>query len=182
MHFLPDVYVTCDVYGGLGDRPRAGGRRRRRPRGGRGPAGGHREGAGELYGQVSGRFAETPAGEARATGEGCGVAMTSRTFSHVVALVSSGNYVFSRHALKEAAEDGLLAQDLVAGVSLGEAIEDYPDYHAGPCCLVFQRDPVGNPVHALWGLRKGTEEPAVLITCYRPDPNLWDETLRRRKT
>jgi hypothetical protein len=72
--------------------------------------------------------------------------------------------------------------DIVAGVSLGEAIEDYPDYHAGPCCLVFQRDPAGNPIHTLWGLRKGTSEPAVLITCYRPDPSLWDETLRRRTT
>jgi hypothetical protein len=106
----------------------------------------------------------------------------SETFNRVVALVASGEYVFSRHAHKEAAEDGLLAQDLDAGVSLGEAIEDYPGYHAGPCCLVFQVDPRGNPIHALWGLRKGTNEPAVLITCYRPDPNLWDETLRRRKS
>jgi hypothetical protein len=62
----------------------------------------------------------------------------SETFSRVVVLIASDEYVFSRHALKEAAEDGLLAQDLIAGVSLGEVIEDYPDYHAGPCCLVFQ--------------------------------------------
>ena len=108
--------------------------------------------------------------------------MESETFNRVVALVASGNYVFSRHAHKEAVEDCLLAQDLVAGVSLGEVIEDYPDYHAGSRCLVFQLDPRGKPLHALWGLRKGTYEPAVLITCYRPDPSLWDETLRRRKT
>jgi len=108
--------------------------------------------------------------------------MESKTFNRVFVLVASGDYVFSRHALKEAAEDGLFAQDLVAGVSLGEVIEDYPGYHAGPCCLVFQSDPRGRPIHALWGLRKGTSEPAVLITCYRPDPSLWDETLRRRKT
>ncbi len=108
--------------------------------------------------------------------------MTSQIFRRIVALVSSGNYVFSRHALKEATEDGLLAQDLVEGVSSSEVIEDYPGYHAGPCCLVFQLDPRGEPLHALWGLRKGTDEPAVLITCYRPDPHLWDETLRRRKT
>ncbi len=108
--------------------------------------------------------------------------MTSRTFPRIIALVSSCDYVFSRHALKEATEDGLLAQDLVEGVSSGEVIEDYPDYHAGPCCLVFQLDPRGKPLHALWGLRKGTDAPAVLITCYRPDPDLWDETLRRCKT
>ena len=46
--------------------------------------------------------------------------MTSQTFHRIVALVSSGNSVFSRHALKEAIEDGLLAQDLVEGVSSGE--------------------------------------------------------------
>ena len=108
--------------------------------------------------------------------------MTSQTFHRIAALVSSGNYVFSRHALKEATEDRLLAQDLVEGVSSGEVIEDYPDYYAGPCCLVLQLDPHGMSLHALWGLRKGTDEPAVLVTCYRPDPNLWDETLRRRKT
>ncbi len=108
--------------------------------------------------------------------------MTSQTFYRIVALVSSHNYVFSRHALKEATEDGLLAQDLLEGVSSGEVIEDYSDYYAGPCCLVLKRDPRGKRLHALWGLRKGTDEPAVLITCYRPDPNLWDETLRRRKT
>ena len=108
--------------------------------------------------------------------------MTSRAFPRIAALVSSGEYVFSRHALKEATEDGLLAQDLIEGVLSGEVIEDYPDYHAGPCCLVFQLDRCGKPLHALWGLRKGTDEPAVLITCYRPDPDLWDETLRRRKT
>ena len=71
--------------------------------------------------------------------------MTSQTFHRIAALVSSGNYVFSRHALKEATEDGLLAQDLVEGVSSGEVIEDYSDYYAGPCCLVFQYDPRGKP-------------------------------------
>jgi len=93
--------------------------------------------------------------------------MTSQTFQRIVALVTSGNYVFSRHAFKEATEDGLLAQDLIEGILSGEAIEDYPDYYAEPCCLVFQLDPRGKPLHALWGLRKGTDEPAVLITCYR---------------
>ena len=107
--------------------------------------------------------------------------MTSQTLHRIAALVLSGNYIFSRHALKEATEDGLLARDVVEGVSSGEVIEDYPDYYAGPCCLVFQLDPRGKPLHSLWGLRKGTDEPAVLITCYRPDPDLWDETLRRRK-
>ncbi len=82
--------------------------------------------------------------------------MTSQTFDRIAALVSSGNYVFSRHALKEATEDGLLAQDLVEGVSSGEVIEDYPDYYAGP--LVLQLDPRGASLHALWGLRKETDE------------------------
>jgi len=33
-----------------------------------------------------------------------------------------------------------------------------------------------------WGIPKGTFSPAILITAYRPDSNVWeDDYLRRRK-
>ncbi|MEI8228182.1 MAG: hypothetical protein WCH77_07960 [Planctomycetota bacterium] len=46
--------------------------------------------------------------------------------------------------------------------------------------LVLQRGVDGSPVHAVWGVPRGYNRPAVLVTAYRPDPNLWDETFTRR--
>jgi hypothetical protein len=38
------------------------------------------------------------------------------------------------------------------------------------------------PVHALWGLEKGQDRPAVLITVYRPDPAQWHDDNRTRRS
>ena len=105
----------------------------------------------------------------------------SATFDRILSLVESGKYVASRHALKEAADDDILISDLISGIARGELIEDYPDYHAGPCCLILQTDNRARPVHALWGLAKVGGQSAVLVTCYRPDQRRWDADFRRRK-
>ena len=36
-------------------------------------------------------------------------------------------------------------------------------------------------IHVVWGIPKGKTEPAVLITAYRPDPDLWENDFLRRK-
>ena len=105
----------------------------------------------------------------------------STTFDRVRGLVKLGDWSGSDHALLRLEENGIVASDLADRIDLGLVIEDYPDYYAGPCILVLQEDG-GGPVHALWGLKKGTDRPAVLITAYRPDPTRWldDNRTRRR--
>lgn len=105
----------------------------------------------------------------------------SATFNRVRELVKLDDWYGSDHALLRLEENAIVASELADRIDLGLVIEDYPGYYAGPCVLVLQEDG-GGPVHALWGLKQGTDRPAVLITAYRPDPKQWldDNRTRRR--
>lgn len=105
----------------------------------------------------------------------------SDTLQRIQSLVQSKYVRISEHGYDELSNDGLIAQEAVEGVFGAVLIEDYPDYPKGVCILVLQRDRQGNPIHTVWGIPKKHSKPAVLVTAYRPDPNLWDEKFMRRK-
>jgi len=86
----------------------------------------------------------------------------------------------SEHGYDELAEDALSVREVVSSVASGILIEEYPDFAKGPCALFLQQDSKGRPVHAVWGIPKGYDEPVVLVTAYRPDPKKWDKTYRMR--
>ncbi|MBN2208331.1 MAG: DUF4258 domain-containing protein [Candidatus Coatesbacteria bacterium] len=96
-------------------------------------------------------------------------------------LVSAGEARISEHGYDELSEDGLTARELLAGVANAAIIEEYPDYPKGPCILLLQQDRSGKPVHVVWGIPKGYDKPAVLVTAYRPDPERWDKSFLRRR-
>ena len=95
-------------------------------------------------------------------------------------LIAAGETRISEHGYDELADDGLSARELVSGASDAELLEEYADYPKGPCVLFLQKDRAGNPVHAVWGIPKGHSKPAVLVTAYRPNPDRWDSSYRRR--
>jgi hypothetical protein len=70
--------------------------------------------------------------------------------------------------------------DLLQGLDTAEVVEEYADYHKGPCILVLQRDAKGAPVHVLWGTSKANPDEATLITAYRPDRSRWSADYLRR--
>lgn len=105
----------------------------------------------------------------------------SETLEKIRQLVREGSVRISDHGYDELAADEIYAGELLSGVATAQLVEDYPAYGKGPCVLVLQADRQGRPVHAVWGIPKGRTDPAVLITAYRPDPDLWENGLLRRR-
>jgi hypothetical protein len=105
----------------------------------------------------------------------------SKTLELVQALVRLGEVRISLHGYEELADDDIPIRDVIMGVQDALLIEDYPNYHKGPCVLVLQHDSEGKPIHVVWGIPAGKETPAVIVTSYRPSPEKWGKTWQRRR-
>src|SRR5438477_11874677 len=103
-----------------------------------------------------------------------------QTLDTIRRLITADRWRFSAHAVRELSADGIVMEPLVTGITAAIVVEDYPDYHKGPCVLVLQRDEFGSPIHLLWGVAKGQDGPAILITAYRPDPSQWSSDFLKR--
>jgi hypothetical protein len=103
------------------------------------------------------------------------------TFARVQALAQQRAVRISAHAYEELRNDGIRLRDVVLSLPAAQIVEDYPEYFAGPCVLVLQKDRDNRPLHVLWGIQKGQQSPAVLITAYRPTLASWSEDFLKRK-
>jgi hypothetical protein len=102
-------------------------------------------------------------------------------FATIQALATGGNVRVSAHGFEELASDDISLAEILDGLTAATSIEEYPDYHKGPCILVLQTLNDGSAVHVLWGMAKNSSDMATLITAYRPDPDRWTEDFLRRK-
>lgn len=97
-------------------------------------------------------------------------------------LIIKGEVRISEHGYDELSEDGLFAREVVEGIATAIIVEEYPNYPKGPSYLLLQKDREDNPIHVVWGFPKGYTSPVVLVTAYKPDPDLWEKDfIRRRK-
>lgn len=104
----------------------------------------------------------------------------SATFDAIKRLVLEDKIRVSQHAFRRLSSLSIVSDELVTSIGAAVVLEDYPSYYSGPAVLVLQCDTKGAPLHAVWGIEKGTREPAVLITAYRPDPTRWSADFRTR--
>jgi hypothetical protein len=115
------------------------------------------------------------------TASGGGRLVPQTTFLAICRLIAQRKVRVSAHAFARCSRRGILTTEVIAGAAQGLPIEDYPDYHVGPAVLVLQFDSSHLPIHAVWGMEKGTTEPAVLVTAYRPGLDEWNPDFRTRK-
>lgn len=104
----------------------------------------------------------------------------SAVLSRIQTLVEAGEAIFSDHAYDRMFAADISTADILWGAAQATLIEDCPDFHKGPSLLALQPDREARPIHVVWGLRKGTTTPAVVITVYRPDPERWTSDFRSR--
>lgn len=106
----------------------------------------------------------------------------SPMLARVQALAQQRAVRISAHAYEELRNDGIRLRDVFLSLADAQVVEDYPEYFAGPCVLVLQKDRDNRPLHVLWGIQKGQQSPVVLITAYRPTLAIWsDDFLERKK-
>ena len=105
----------------------------------------------------------------------------SKIFEAILELIERKEIAVSNHGYDELADDLIFVRDTIAGIKQGIVVENYPDYPKGPRVLLLQKDSNGEPIHVVWGIPKGANSPAVLVTAYRPDPDVWSKDFIRRK-
>ena len=101
-------------------------------------------------------------------------------FDQICELVASGDILISAHGYDELANDGIFIKDVIP-VDDAVLVAEYSDQGKGPCVLVLQKDRNNHPVHVVWGIPSGKESPAVVVTAYRPDPDVWKDDFITRK-
>jgi hypothetical protein len=104
----------------------------------------------------------------------------STTFQKIKKLNEKEKVLISNHGYDELAADGLEVGEILQTIDSAVVLEDYPDFRKGPAVLLLQKDRENRPIYTVWGIPAGREEPAVLITAYRPDPERWSEDFKRR--
>lgn len=98
----------------------------------------------------------------------------SEILSTVQELVKVGRVRVSAHGFEQLAEDDISFGKLLDSLPQARWIEEYQDYHKGPCVLVLQTTMAKQPVHVLWGVATNAANEATLIRAYRPESRAMD--------
>jgi hypothetical protein len=73
-------------------------------------------------------------------------------------LAEDGDIRISEHGYDELSNDGLTAREIINGLPKAVVVEEYSNYPKGSAILLLQKDRLGNPTHAVWGIPKGSEK------------------------
>jgi hypothetical protein len=103
----------------------------------------------------------------------------SEELRRIQAEVRAGHHRFTVHSISRAGAHSLILDEVEQAIVSSEAaiVEDYPTDPRGPSCLVYGKTAQGDVVHVVC-----SHSPDVaVVTCYRPDPSMWDTDMKTRK-
>ena len=100
-----------------------------------------------------------------------------RQMAAIAQAVAQGQYRYTVHGTRQRIERHLRDADIEEAIQSGEIIEDYPEHHYGPCCLILGYTSGGKALHMVCSCRSVVD----IITVYEPDPSEWELDLRTRR-
>lgn len=86
---------------------------------------------------------------------------------------------FSRHAFERMFQREISPETVARIIGKGKVIADYPDDKPYPSTLLLEFHE-NRPVHVVVAL-DSTPGDCHVVTVYRPDPELWDESFENRR-
>ena len=92
--------------------------------------------------------------------------------------LSTGEFEFSRHALKRAVERNITDGEIRQAGAEARVIEQYFDDKYSPSCLLFGFSADGRPLHLQ--VSYADTERVKIITLYEPDASKWIDFSQRR--
>ena len=93
-------------------------------------------------------------------------------------LCQNHHIIWSTHAVERLQLRGIQRNDVLYAITVGKIIEQYPDDHPFPSCLVLGSDLRGQNIHIVCGTDGNVVK---IITAYYPTSDKFDETGEFRK-
>ena len=93
-------------------------------------------------------------------------------------LSSGGKIQWTNHALVRIFQRKISQKDIKKAIADGEIIEQYKDDYPHPSCIVLGPKSGANSLHVVCGVGDGK---LWIITAYKPDREIWDESLKQRR-
>lgn len=96
---------------------------------------------------------------------------------HIKEAVKNGNYRYTIHGAEQRIARRLTKREVLETIDSGEIIEDYPDHHYGPVCLLLGKTRESKTLRILVSL----QEVVDIVTVYEPSLDEWEEDLKTRR-
>ena len=101
-----------------------------------------------------------------------------KTLEEVRRQLSSGQFLFSRHAFRRAVERNISEREICEAGATAELIEDYPHDKYAPSALLLGFSAAGRALH--FQVAFDDSPSAKIITIYEPDSSDWIDHRKRR--